>query len=142
MLAVHRPVVNGVMTSEMLCLVGIPAWRDSRLLSVVVITSRILVLVSVITTAFRRIECNVPVVTFQKIRHQPKIIFQTADGGDQSGHQTTAKPQERHHHFLWSTSRFPHDAGQATQVTPLYGDTGAFHASRAPAHWDCQRQEC
>ena len=46
MLAVHRPVVSGVIISEMLCLVGRPAWRVSRLGSVEVTTSRILVLVS------------------------------------------------------------------------------------------------
>jgi hypothetical protein len=79
MLAVHRPVVNGVMTSEMLCLVGIPTWRDSRLLSVVVTTFRILVSVSVISTASRGIGCTVPVVISQKIRHQPGIMFQIAD---------------------------------------------------------------
>lgn len=27
MLAVHRPVVKGVIVSEMLCYVGKPAWR-------------------------------------------------------------------------------------------------------------------
>jgi hypothetical protein len=92
MLAVHCPVVNGAMTWEILCLVGMPAWRLSKSPLVGETTSRTLVFVSGIFTALRRLGCGVLVVRFQKIRHQSEVIFQTANGCDQGEHQATAKP--------------------------------------------------
>jgi hypothetical protein len=82
------------MLSEMLCLVGMPTWRVSSPLSVEATTPMILVFVSGMPAALGRLSCVVPVITFQEICHQPKIVFQTADGGDRGGRQATDNPCE------------------------------------------------